>query len=121
MTLPHNIHLYYHKDANAEYGSFLDRQMDGTWPRCTGVDGKKCPNYAHPDFDRFCPQCALADANDFLGAVLKDEQADQYERDDAADMVLYAESAVLYPAASPEMESDAWDLMMRRRERIIKY
>lgn len=121
MTLPHKIHLYYHQDTNAEYGSFLDKQLDGTWPHCTGIDGKKCQNYAHPDLDRFCPACGLADANDALKAVEQDKNADTEELADATNFLLYAEKVVLYGAATKEQEPAAWDAMMVARERAIKY
>jgi hypothetical protein len=115
MTLPHNIHLYYHKDANAEYGSFLDRQMDGTWPLCT-----ECMNYIHPDAADFCPTHALADANDFLSQLIRDK-AEERDLSDSAQWVKYWESVVLYGAASKETEQQSWDAMMMWRERVIKY
>lgn len=120
-TIPHKLHLYYHTDGNNEYGAFLDKQLDGTWPRCTGVDGKKCQNYAHPDLDRFCPACGLADANDALKAVMADKRSEQSEIDDATNFMLYCENIVLYGAATKENESEAWGMMMLARERAIKY
>ena len=114
-TIPHNIHLYYHKDANAEYGSFLDKQLDGTWPRCT-----TCKAYMHPDANQFCPTCALADANDYLGYLIAN-RAEQDDLSDSAQWVKYWESVVLYGAASKETEQQEWDAMMMWRERAIKY
>lgn len=128
-TIPHKLHLYYHQDVSnghTEYGAFLDKQLDGTWPRCTHKETinraqHRCNDYQHPDFEGWCPTHGLADANDALKAVEQDKNADTEELADATNFLLYAEKVVLYGAATKEQEPAAWDAMMVARERAIKY